>query len=111
MDARSSDPTSIPTLTLGGVLPAARMLFLGIPAREADFATRGFHCADSQSRRHLEESGRVFLRGFNSVIAAGATTRLSDDLQSVSIEMRGFAFEGGGVGVCRQYVERPHDTI
>ena len=86
-------------VTFGRVLPAARTFILGIPAREADFVRRGFHCANPQTRRHLEETGRVFLQGYNSVVAAGATTRLADDLQNVSIEMRGFAFEGAAMAL------------
>lgn len=99
MDARSSEFRSIPRVTLSWVPSIARRLLLGIPTREAEFARRGFHCATSHTRCHLEESGRVFLQGYNSVVAAGSTTRLLDDLQNVSSEMRGFAFEGAAMAL------------
>ena len=86
-------------MTFGRVLPAARMLFLGIPAEEADFVRRGFHCENSQTRRHLEETSRVFLRGYNSVMAAGSATRLADELQDVALERHGFAFEGAAMAL------------
>ncbi len=99
MDAESSEFKSIPRVTFSRVPSTARRLLLGIPAREAEFARRGFHCATSHTRCHLEESGRVFLQGYNSVVAAGSTTRLLDDLQNVSSEMRGFAFEGAAMAL------------
>ena len=76
-----------------------RKRILGISLDEASFARRGFREAEPSARRHLEDIGRTFLRGYNATLADQDLTALEDYLNSLPLETRGFAFEGAAMGL------------
>ncbi len=99
MNARSTQVLPAPTLSTTGPLSAARRFVLAIPAAAADFDSRGFYGGNPVARRRLEASGRAFLLGYNSVVSAGGTAALADDVQRVARELHGFAFEGAAMAL------------
>jgi enediyne biosynthesis protein E3 len=71
----------------------------GIPFEETSFTRRGFRCGDVEIRRRLEEIGRVFLHGYHAALEEDQPDRLASALDSIEPELRGFAFEGVGMGL------------
>ena len=72
----------------------------GIAAEEASFARRGFRGGDASTRRHLEQVGRTFLHGYHAALEEDRPGCLATRLDEVDTELRGFAFEGAGMGLC-----------
>jgi enediyne biosynthesis protein E3 len=80
-------------------LSGLRRWILGIGAEEASFARRGFRGGDTTTRRHLERAGRTFLRGYHAALEEDRAARLASRLNELEPELRGFAYEGAGMGL------------
>lgn len=66
--------------------------------RQVDFGLRRFRLRSGPARNRLEDSGRAFLEGFNQSLDARSADALGTALDAVTEEIRGFAFEGAGMG-------------
>jgi hypothetical protein len=76
-----------------------RRQMLGISVAEASFARRGFRGGNARSRQCLEEVGRAFLRGYHAALDEDRPDWLAPVLGLIEPELRGFAFEGAGMGL------------
>lgn len=76
-----------------------RKQLLHIDTAEASVARRRFRCKDDQTRQRLEEIGTTFLRGYDAAIDENNLSLLVKQLDSVTQELRGFAFEGAAMGL------------
>lgn len=76
-----------------------RKQLLHIDTSEASVARRRFRCKDDQTRQRLEEIGTTFLRGYDAAIDENNLSLLVKQLDSVTQELRGFAFEGAAMGL------------
>ena len=74
-------------------------LFFGISAEEATFDRRGFRSRDVHLRLRLERVGQTFLDGYHAALEAKTDAALSQRLDSVEAEVRGFAYEGAGMAL------------
>lgn len=72
---------------------------LGIAAVETSCDRRGFRVSNPQMRQRLESIGQTFLVGYHAAIEEGLSRPLSDRLNAVPQELRGFAFEGAAMGL------------
>src|SRR5688500_15556373 len=75
-----------------------RIRVLGIDPGQASFARRGFPLV-AASRRRLEEVGRTFVHGYRTALEDDDPAALGRALERVDEELRGFAYEGAGMGV------------
>lgn len=66
---------------------------------EASFARRGFADTDAHKRARLETIGRTFIAGFNAAVVSGLSKALSDELETMDVERRGFAYEGAAMAL------------
>jgi enediyne biosynthesis protein E3 len=82
------------------VLGRLRRRLLGISTEEASFSRRGFRGGDERIRQRLEQIGRVFLHGYHAALEEDRPDRLASRLDELEPELRGFAFEGAGMGLC-----------
>ncbi|MFP5271591.1 DUF1702 family protein [Coleofasciculus sp.] len=80
-------------------LNSLRKSLFSISPEEATFARRGFQCNDAQTQQRLEKVGRIFLQGYHGAIAYDCSNLLLAQLNTVSLEWRGFAFEGAAMGL------------
>jgi hypothetical protein len=76
-----------------------RRFVFGLKPEETDFVHRGFRVATDSVRARLESVGRAFLAGYHMGLEHPATADLAAELNSVDLELRGFAFEGAAMGV------------
>ncbi|GII92559.1 DUF1702 family protein [Sinosporangium siamense] len=67
--------------------------FLTQDLGQMDFALRRFGLLPAEARAGLEEAGRSFLIGFNAMLS-----RRLDTIGGLREDLRGFAFEGAGMG-------------
>jgi enediyne biosynthesis protein E3 len=81
------------------VLGRIRRRLFGISTEEALFARRGFRGGDLRIRGHLERIGRGFLHGYHAALSEDRPDRLASDVDAIESELRGFAFEGAGMGL------------
>ncbi|WP_406631186.1 DUF1702 family protein [Amycolatopsis sp. WGS_07] len=65
--------------------------------RQADFGRRRFRLRPGPAREVLEASGRAFLIGLNASVEP-ASDALGRQVSALEPELRGFAFEGAGMG-------------
>jgi hypothetical protein len=70
-----------------------------LPIEEATFARRGFRGADKRARQRLELIGATFLLGYHAALEESDLSVLTQRLNSVDAELRGFAFEGAAMGL------------
>ncbi|MEQ9483304.1 DUF1702 family protein [Coleofasciculus sp. F4-SAH-05] len=80
-------------------LNSLRQSLFSISPAEATFARRGFQCNEAQTQQRLEQVGHTFLQGYHGAIAYDCSTPLIAQLNTVSPEWRGFAFEGAAMGL------------
>ena len=71
----------------------------GISIEETRFERRGFRGGDPRARRRLETIGAAFLSGYHAALADHRIARLAASLESVDVELRGFAYEGAAMGL------------
>lgn len=88
----------MPATRFGRLSSALRRVFHLSP-RQADFATRGFTAQDAAKRQALETTGRAFIGGYNSALAASDLSGILDHIAGIPPALRGFAAEGAGMGV------------
>ncbi len=85
-----------PVKTLSGEI---RCRLLGLQAGETSYARRGFRGATMEVRARLEQIGAAFLGGYHSALEHDTQADLAAALNSVELELRGFAFEGAAMGL------------
>jgi len=78
--------------------PLRRKLF-GIPAREIAFERRGFRGTDPVMRGRLEQIGRTFALGYHAALENDDLKVLVPALNSVDLDLQGFAYEGAAMGL------------
>jgi hypothetical protein len=76
-----------------------RRSILGIPLEETTFARRGFRAASPSVRDRLEKVGQIFVQGYHAALDENEPAALSNYLNIVEPEFRGFAFEGAAMGL------------
>ena len=74
-------------------------LALAMPLSEASFPRRGFRWTDAAVRTHLEFIGGSFLRGYNLALEDRNGEVLTDGLEQIEEEFRGFAYEGAAMAL------------
>lgn len=72
---------------------------LSIDGREVTFARRGFSSAKSEVRERLEYVGIVFLVGYHAALQENELEELTNKLERVELEYRGFAYEGAAMAL------------
>jgi len=80
------------------MLPILNKL-LSIDGREVTFARRGFSSAKSEVRERLEYVGIVFLVGYHAALQENHPEELTEKLERVELEYRGFAYEGAAMAL------------
>lgn len=76
-----------------------RRALFGIPLAETTFARRGFQPTTSAAQARLEGIGATFVEGYHAALEDDDPHRLADRLNDVAPTLRGFAFEGAGMGL------------
>ncbi len=59
---------------------------------------RGFHVKNAEAKKRLEYIGEVFLQGYAYAVEADSPAEAEELLETVPQDMRGFAYEGAGMG-------------
>ncbi|MEU4065124.1 DUF1702 family protein [Streptomyces wedmorensis] len=77
---------------------ALRRRLLTPPVSETTMEVRGFHVKNAEAKKRLEYIGEVFLRGYAYAVEAGSPAEAEELLETVPRDMRGFAYEGAGMG-------------
>ncbi|WP_225800880.1 DUF1702 family protein [Streptomyces sp. NK15101] len=77
---------------------ALRRKLLTPPVSETTMEVRGFHVKNAEAKARLEYIGEVFLQGYAYAVEAGSPAEAEDLLETVPRDMRGFAYEGAGMG-------------
>ena len=73
--------------------------FLSIDWHEVTFARRGFCSPRTEIRERLEHVGTIFLVGYHTVLQKNELEALSEKLEQVELEYRGFAYEGAAMAL------------
>lgn len=80
------------------MLPILNKL-LSINGREVTFARRGFSSAKPEIRDRLEHVGTIFLVGYHAALQESQPEELTEKLERVELEYRGFAYEGAAMAL------------
>lgn len=80
------------------MLPILNKL-LSIDGREVTFARRGFSVAKPEVRDRLEHVGTIFLVGYHAALQENRLQGLTEKLERVELEYRGFAYEGAAMAL------------
>lgn len=72
---------------------------LAMPLSEASFPRRGFRWTNAAARTHLESIGGSFLRGYNLALEDRNDEVLTNGLEQIEQEFRGFAYEGAAMAL------------
>src|SRR5262249_17981382 len=86
----------------GAVMPLGgwvRQHLLGLSAQEVSCARRNFRVSETTERQRLEQIGHTFLHGYHAALLDNVPETLAHRLTQVELELRGFAFEGAGMGL------------
>src|SRR5262245_12282595 len=98
--ARRSLPELANASALATATGVVRALLLRLSDDEATFAKRNFRCRrEPTTRAHLEHIGKEFIRGYNAGLQYEGAALVAV-LDRVSVEFRGFAFEGAAMSAC-----------
>ncbi|GHO91079.1 enediyne biosynthesis protein [Reticulibacter mediterranei] len=73
--------------------------FLKIPPEETDFTRRGFHTGAFSTQEQLERSASTFILGYHTALSSDSNKMLAVQLEQIDRELRGFAYEGAGMGL------------
>jgi hypothetical protein len=73
--------------------------WLGLSPEETTPARRRFRVAQAGMRDRIQQIGATFLCGYHAALEHGGSPRLAQSLDSVSLELRGFAYEGAAMGL------------
>ncbi|MDP2834139.1 MAG: DUF1702 family protein [Pseudomonadota bacterium] len=76
-----------------------RLRLFGIPSSESGFARRGFAPAAPVVQARLEGIGATFIEGYRAALLHDEAGPLKARLQLIAPELRGFAYEGAGMGL------------
>jgi hypothetical protein len=76
-----------------------RKFFLSVPLEEASFDKRGFRGGNREIRERVEEIGRAVLSGYGSALEEDRPSLLGEQLDRISPELRGFAYEGAAMAL------------
>jgi enediyne biosynthesis protein E3 len=76
-----------------------RKLLFGISPDETTFAKRGFHANSDQVRQHLENIGETFVYGYHAALLDDHLDSLTQQLNTLPNERRGFAYEGAAMAM------------
>ncbi|WP_116428704.1 DUF1702 family protein [Streptomyces spongiicola] len=77
---------------------ALRRRLLTPPVSETTMEVRGFHVKNAEAKARLEHIGEVFLKGYAYAVEAASPAEAEGLLEDVPTDMRGFAYEGAGMG-------------
>ncbi|MEV0927511.1 DUF1702 family protein [Streptomyces spongiicola] len=77
---------------------ALRRRLLTPPVSETTMEVRGFHVKNAEAKARLEHIGEVFLKGYAYAVEAASPAEAEELLEDVPTDMRGFAYEGAGMG-------------
>lgn len=83
---------------MGSGWRALRRRILTPSMSEASLAVRGFHAKSPAARDMLESVGETFLTGYSYAAEARIPAEAEARLEQVPWQMRGFAYEGAGMG-------------
>jgi hypothetical protein len=83
-----------------------RRLF-GMQVGETKYVQRGFRGATDEVQTRLERIGAAFLGGYHAALEHDTQADLASALNSVELELRGFAFEGAAMGLTSRTSVRP----
>lgn len=72
---------------------------LSINGREVTFARRGFYSSKPEVQDRLEHVGAMFLVGYHAALQERELQALSNRLEQVALEFRGFAYEGAAMAL------------
>ena len=73
--------------------------FLSIDKSEVTFARRGFSAGKPELRERLEHVGTIFLVGYHAALQENKLEALSEKLERIELEYRGFAYEGAAMAL------------
>jgi hypothetical protein len=76
-----------------------RQRLFGISPEEAMFARRRFRQGDADLRQHLERIGKTFIQGYQLALKRDELDDLATELNRIENGLRGFAYEGAGMGL------------
>lgn len=76
-----------------------RSRLFGIHSREVEFARRGFALREPTAAARLEGVARTFVAGYRLALAQPEAQRLAPELDRITAERRGFAYEGAGMAL------------
>lgn len=76
-----------------------RKLLFGISPNETTFSKRGFHAVSDDVRQRLENIGETFVYGYHAALLNDNIVLLSQQLDTLPNEMRGFAYEGAAMAM------------
>jgi hypothetical protein len=79
-----------------------RRMLLGLSLEEASFEKRGFAPTEPARQSWLEDIGRTFLHGYLTALELTSTANLTERLELVDRESRGFAYEGAAMSLLLQ---------
>lgn len=80
------------------MLPILNKL-LNIDHSEVTFARRGFFAARPEVRDRLEHVGTIFLVGYHAALQENTLEGVTEKLERVELEYRGFAYEGAAMAL------------
>ncbi len=80
----------------GGFL---RRFLFGISIEGLDTFWKDFPGTETEARKQLRSSSNAFLNGYNTTLEVGLSHTLFSELQAFDINLRGFAYEGAGMGL------------
>lgn len=89
----------VPKNPVKALWASMRRRLFSLSAGETKYARRGFHGATGDLQIRLEQIGAAFLYGYNVALEHDAEAELAPILNSMELELRGFAFEGAAMGL------------
>ena len=81
------------------MLGEIRLRLFGISPSETSIARRGFSVTDPVVQVRLETIGQTFVQGYHAALQHPGAHTLATTLNHIEPELRGFAYEGAGMGL------------
>jgi hypothetical protein len=76
-----------------------RRFLFGLPIEGMDKFWKEFPGSETGAKRQLRLSSNAFISGYNTTLEVGLSHIILSELQSFDINLRGFAYEGVGMGL------------
>lgn len=92
------------------MLKQLRRRLFGISPHETSIARRGFTVTEPNIQARIELIGWAFVQGYHTAIEEISPQRISDTLEYLDPELRGFAYEGAGMGLALLDILAPWPT-